>query len=171
MHLYKTYMQAHLHINSTDTPTNTNTHICTDCTPISQYAFPHPLWCYSAALSWRAADGTGSLLLSFIERYLFYSFCSTDALLHMTSVTAFRWNDPIFSLPWASNTNVLEKEAWKMIPFIFSLLNFHFINTWKKSVMFVISLHRHPEVSWGVPGRGCIRRRVRFSGGRRQWSG
>lgn len=49
----------------------------------------------SAELLWRAADGTGSPLLSFIEHYLFYSFCSTDAQLHVASLPFLRWNDPI----------------------------------------------------------------------------
>ena len=50
--------------------------------------FPAPLRCFCLTLSWRAADGTGSLLLYFIEHYLFYSFCSTYALLQTASLTA-----------------------------------------------------------------------------------
>lgn len=92
----------HIHVYSTDTPTNLHKLTHTHTQPVlhltvcsSPPSSDVPAW-NSAELSWRAADGTGSLLLSFIEHYLFYLFCSTDVLLHVASLTAFSWNGPIF---------------------------------------------------------------------------
>lgn len=89
----------------------------------------------SAELSWRAADGTGSLLLSFIEHYLFYSFSSADSLLQVASLATFSWNDPIF--PSRANSSSL-------FFFVF-LLNFHFVDAWKQLVIFAL-----PSLSTGI---------------------
>lgn len=76
-----------MQVYSTDTLIRTQTQPV--LTSLSAPPSPRFLLKNSAELSWRAADGRGSLLLSFIEHYLFYSFSSADAILDVASLAVY----------------------------------------------------------------------------------
>lgn len=164
-------------VKHTDTPTN-QTHTNSRIRPMCSSP---PAW-NLAELSRQAPDGTGSLLLSFIEQYLFYSFCSADALLHVPSPTALSWNNPILPPSRASNRNIFKKKkkrkerGWKIATFICFVITLHnhlkaASHIYTPLLSLSHSLHRHPEVSWGVPGRGRSRRGVGIPRGRCRRSG
>lgn len=160
---YKTYMRAHPLIQPWHAHKHTRTH---GLYSISQCAFPClPLMFLSETqLSSRGGQQMAQAAYSYL---LLNIICFIHFAPQMHYCT---WPHSQLSaetiqcslLSWASNTNVLEE-----VPFIF-LVSLHEHLKADNHVWPPFSLRRHPEVSWGVPGRGRVRRRVRVPGGRQR---
>lgn len=155
----------------------TCTHTCTHSlySHLPVCSSPPSLWCSCSKLSWALMEGLSRwhrqpTLIFYWTLFVLFILRRRCAATHgLTHSFRLKWSN----IPSCRERVIQTYEKkwcgkWFGL-FLFLPFKFHFTNTWRRLVMFaLLSLHRHPKVSWGVPGRGRIRGRVRVPGGKRR---